>query len=171
MRHDSDDHYVRFEGCYLGHPWVEQYRIPLVTSPYVRHPFEVALVVPPVSGQNAESRIWKATWPTDEEAKIVGSLIDFRRSWYRKSWADKMLARQLDVDSGTVPYILVRREDSWAYRIDTWEYGPTFVHSPRPGADPAGLVAMLDHHWTGLRWDEWKKAHPDVFGQFAATKM
>ena len=154
-----------FDDVTLDHPWVERYRIPLVGSAYPAWRYEVALVVP--SSDPGEPlpdfNLYEATWPSEEEAAVVGSVIDFRRSYYGEHWQTKMLEERLDVDSGTNTLVLIRRQGGWGFRLSTWRYGPTFVFA-EGRADRAGLISVLDRHWGEYAaWAAWKAAHADLF--------
>lgn len=143
------------------HPWAKAYRIPLV-SDYPAWKYEVALVH--VGGGFSEGHHWAATTPSEEEARVVGSYIDFRRSYYGPHWAAEMLEHPFDVDSGTNTVVLLRTATGWAYRRASWTQGPPYVASPVPGADVSGLIALLDHvndHST--TWGPWKADHSGVF--------
>jgi len=146
---------IDFEDADLTHEWVERYRIPLVTNPYPRWSYEVAVVIPG-SGEFAD--LYCAVWPTEDEARVIGNYIGYRRDWYNESWQAGMLARALDVDSGTNTVVLIKQADRWGYRMRTWSVGPTFVFK-------ATLSELLDHINTYgdhvyHRWAEWKSAHP-----------
>jgi hypothetical protein len=82
-------------------------RIPVVSSAYPSYKYEVALCV---------GDLWHdpPLRPTDREAGMIASYIDYRRAWYNAGWQQKMLARPLDVDSGTNTVILLKRgDDDW----------------------------------------------------------
>jgi hypothetical protein len=164
----------------LDHDWVARWRIPLIPHPYPSWRYEVALVVP--VEQTPQTDVYGAVWPTEAEAAVIGDYIDFRRSWYRPGWSQKMLERPLDVDGGTNTVILLRRESGWHYRLDSWTLGPALwpltaeqadalqaiaQRIPRPpayGPDVAGLVSLIDKiNEPGSRWAAWKTAHPDTY--------
>lgn len=159
----------QFADADLTHQWVAEHRIPLVATPYLSWRYEVALVVPQADGREA---LWGQTWPTDEEAAVIGDYISYRRSYYRGTHQARMLERALDVDSGTNPQILLRREDSWCYRLDSWTTGYQLFPPPAsawasmrsPGECPvyppgaAGLRLLLDRiNESSARWDAWKQ--------------
>lgn len=144
-----------------SHPWAAAYRIP-ITGTHPRWRYEVALVGPTQDSYTAD--LWRAVMPTEPEAQIVGSYIDFRRSWYDDHWAQGMLARPFDVDDGTNTVILLRTVGRWAYARASWTSGPPFVPSPNPTPDAAGLIALLDHvNRDSATWGAWKAKHPDLF--------
>lgn len=131
----------------LTHPWAVRYRIPVLTE-LPQWNYEVALIVPP-----AEPREWdrlKAIWPTEEEAEVIGSYIDYRRAWYREDLAARKLQRPLDVDAGTNTVTLVKTENGWRYQRATWTmHGfwpllnqPEFQATYTP--DKAGLIALIN---------------------------
>jgi hypothetical protein len=145
-----------FEDADLTHPWVERYRIPLVEHQWPQWKYEVALVRPTERDHDFETLV--AQWPTEEEAALIGRYIDFRRRWYREHFQQQMLARALDVDSGTNTQILLKSEKGWHYRRGTWDQGlfpiPGY-HSVSFSSDRDGLVALLDHvNSLSSRWTE-----------------
>ena len=156
-----------FDDANLDHPWAAQYRIPLVESAYPSWRYEVALVVPSSAPGEPlpEFNAYEATWPTEEEARAVGSVIDFRRSYYRDHWQKGMLAEALDVDSSTNTLVLVKLERAWGCRWASWTHGPTFVSPQGGGADLSGLVELLDERFEhNSAWPLWKADHPAAFG-------
>ena len=159
VKHFADD-------ARLDHPWVARYRIPLIGSAHPSWRYEVAVVVPSTEPDAPlpEWNLYGATWPTDDEAEVVGSVIDYRRAYYGERWQQQMRQRPLDADSSTNTLVLVRRADRWAYRLSSWQYGPTFVDSPVDGATVAGLVAVVDR-WAKFSstWPLWKADHPEIF--------
>ena len=143
------------------HPWAGAYRIPL-TSDHPSWMYEVALVR--VGYGFSEGHHLAATVPSDDEARVVGSYIDFRRSYYGPHGAAEKLERPFDVDDSTNTVVLVRTATAWAYRRASWRVGPPYIASPAPGADVAGLIALLDDiNDLSDTWEPWKAAHPDIF--------
>ncbi|MGH3479680.1 MAG: hypothetical protein ACRDQD_22940, partial [Nocardioidaceae bacterium] len=76
-----------FTDADLTHEWVARWRIPMVTNPFPRWKYEVALVVP--TGEPAG--VYATIWPDETEAEVIGSYIDYRRSYYREGYAKAML--------------------------------------------------------------------------------
>ena len=145
----------------LAHPWVAAYRIPL-TSRSPRWRYEVAVVSPANDGYMPEHA--RAELPTEAEAQVIGSYIDFRRSWYSSHWAKEKLERPLDVDEGTNTVVLLRTSSDWAYARASWTDGPAFVRSPVPSPDVTGLFALLDHiNRDSSSWEAWKSGHTELF--------
>jgi len=149
----------------LTHRWAARYRIPVVADPWPDWKYEVALVV------NPDGEFWPGIEPTEAEAAIVGSYIDYRRDWYNAAWQRQMLARPLDVDSGTNTVTLLKRPDgNWCYRRMTWTGGyplvPPAAHLVPDARQYPGLIDLLDHiNEYGDRWPKWKAAHPDLFAR------
>lgn len=152
----------------LDHPWAKRWRIPRVTTDYPRWKYEVALVVPIVTDLPITQPEKATLEPTEVEAAIVGSYIDYRREYYNEGWKAKMLRRPFDVDGSTNTTILALTGQGWKYRKATHQHGLwPFWNMPEKQAEfpptPAGLIALLDHINFVGRWDDWKAAHPDVF--------
>lgn len=111
--------------------------------------------------------------PTDAEAAMIASYIEFYRTWwYNPTWQAKLLERPFDIDGGCNTVILHKYgADDWAYRRRSWEYGPLFV----PAYDRTEnwpLLRVLDRSITVLdephkEWEAWKAAHPEVFTETA----
>lgn len=153
----------------LKHPWAARYRIPLIDHLWPGWKFEVALVRP------RRRELYGAVWPTEQEATIIGSFIDYRRNYYTDIWQARMLERPLDADSGTNTVILLKTADGWRYRKATWSTGswPYIDTDPAVAArftpDAVGLVAIIDHEqnyggeWVSPRYAAWKQAHADIW--------
>lgn len=143
-----------FTDADLTHPWVERYRIPLVDSPWPTWKYEVALVRPGYGNHG----FWAdAQWPTEDEARLIGCAIDFCRDWYREGYQQTMLARPLDVDSGTNTVILMKLPRGWVYRRATHEYGPLMFPSFDADEQYPDLMPLLDKIWDLTdNWPKWK---------------
>lgn len=110
--------------------------------------------------------------PTDREARIIASYIDFQAErWLSRRRQQERDQRLFDIEPGHNTETLHKRgPDQWAYRRWSWTQGYLFLP---PWDDPAaqlGLVPLLDRmkgHTTGPNpeWEAWKSAHPDVFGE------
>lgn len=155
----------------LTHPWATRFRIPLVGSIYPTWKYEVALCVPAADVDPTRKSwdaldLYGAAWPSEEEAVVVGSAIDFRRSYYQGHWQAKMLDLPLDVDDSTNTLILIRQDSGWWYRRMTWSAGPSMVGGgERYTPDKEGLIRLLDERVWNLSptWGAWKAANPEVF--------
>jgi hypothetical protein len=110
--------------------------------------------------------------PTDAEAAMIASLIDYRRSEFGPTWQAKLLARPLDVDGGHVTTVLRKRGDEdWTYRLTTWTSGwfwwpPPAWHDAHRKLSLLGLlnyIATCGDVIMSPGWDAWKAAHPDAF--------
>lgn len=153
---------MNFTDALTEHPWAaaDGLRIPLIEAMNPRYSYEVALVVPHEHSP--------ALWPCEEEARVIGSFIDYRREHYDVWYQEKMKREQLDVDPTTNTVVLRLIEGGWQYRLGTWDHGPIFA--PIEGTSPgvAGLIAVLDRYRTidgeiVKRWADWKVSHPEIF--------
>ncbi|MFE2407039.1 hypothetical protein ACFXDE_01710 [Kitasatospora sp. NPDC059408] len=121
-----------------------------------------------------------AARPTDAEALMIASHIEhYLKHWFNDSYQRQLAERPLDVDSGCNTTIFRKYgSDDWAYRLDSWQYGPMFVPEPprmrRPGTPdkslgPLSLPRLLDRIHTVAddkpmeHWLDWKVQHPDIF--------
>lgn len=118
------------------------------------------------------SEFGSAERPTDGEANMIASYIEFYRTWwYTPHWQAKLLERPFDID-GSVNTLILHKygTDDWAYRRATWRDGPRFV--PDYDRDEKlPLVRVLDRAMGSgagrhphTEWEAWKAAHPEVFG-------
>jgi hypothetical protein len=136
-----------------------KYRIPLVHTSHPSWNYLVSVCV---------WDLYRAQRPTDDEARMIGSFIDYQRSRYRAHWQEKLRTRPFDMDGGFNSLTLIKHANGgWGYRRRTWEYGPMFV--PSWEDDPESLEAVLDRIYTyGDHlmgdWAQWKVDHPEVFG-------
>jgi hypothetical protein len=140
-------------------------RIPVVGTVFPQWNYLVSLCI----NEDPDTYLWYGERPTDNEAKLIRSLIDYERDWYNETWRTRELdARPFDIDGGFNSIALIKRgPGDWAFRRRTWEYGPTLVpftlQGHRESEDPVDLPALLDRiHSHSRRWDEWKAAHPEV---------
>lgn len=151
----------------LDHPWAQRYRIPRVQTTHPRWRYEVALRVP--DGPEVTLKLdGDVIEPTEEQARIIGCFIDYRRSYYRSHWAARMLERPFDIDDTTNTVILACLSDGWRYRRESHRDGELwpYYNDPRRADYPpttAGLIALLDHINDHSVWRQWKTDHPDVF--------
>lgn len=147
----------------IRHSYTDRYRVPLVSSLYPRWKYLVAVCFNPNPGQYDP---WGGTLPTEAEAAMIGSYIDMRREWFNARWKAILLARPVDVDSGSNTTILIRYgPDAWGYRQATWDRGPTTVPGLRD--EPETLLQVLDRRevFLGTRWADWQASHADVFAK------
>lgn len=146
------------------HPWATRWRIPRVTTSHPEWRYEVALVVPrPDDPLLLDGELLE---PTEIEAEIIGSFIDYRRSYYREGYAAEKLERAFDVDGTTNTVILAKNVQGWRYRRASYQHGlwPLWNNPEKQAEFPptrAGLAALLDHiNNLGRSWSEWKAEHP-----------
>lgn len=157
-----------FTDADLTHEWVARWRIPLVAHPYPRWKYEVALVVP--RGEHPD--VWATIWPDESEAQVIGSYIDYRRSYYRDSYTKQMLARPLDVDSSTNTVILLKTATGWRYRRASFSSGGLWPYITMPDEQAKypptrdGLIALIRRiNDMGSSFAEWAAGHPEVWGE------
>lgn len=141
-------------------------RIPVVGTTNPRWCYLVAVCV----NENPDSLLDHGMRPTDQEAVLIRSFIDFRREWYSETWRSRELdARPFDIDGTATNLLLIKRaEGDWAYRRTTWDRGPRVVPSLYDGESPLDLPGLLDriNGWGDMpnpSWAQWKTEHPQVF--------
>lgn len=145
-------------------------RIPVVGTIHPRYCYLVALCV----NEDPETMLWHGLRPTEHEAAMVRSLIDYQRSRFNPGYVARTLdSRPLDIDGGHNTLTLIKRgEGDWAYRRDTWEFGPPLVPNTWQGMEqPLDLPGLLDRiNGYGNKgaepnpnWEHWKADHADVF--------
>lgn len=149
------------------HPWAKQWRIPRITCVYPDRQYEVALCVPHPG--KAQHPLWDSVEPTENEARIIGSYIDFRRSCYREGWAAKMLEQPFDEDDSTNTVILVKTNRGWKYRRASY-YGGALLYphygDPEESNYPPniiGLAALLEFINKYGNWNKWVEGHAELF--------
>ncbi|WP_280410553.1 hypothetical protein [Nocardia asiatica] len=158
---------VRAYDADLTHPWAQRWRIPRVTNSYPRWQYEVAVVIPTPGDTLLLDGV--LTEPSEREAEIIGSFINYRRAYYYEHWSARMLAEPFDVDDSTNTVILAKSVAGWQYRRATFQHGLwPFWNDPTTQAQfpptTAGLRTLLDHiNHNGQRWAQWKTDHPAVF--------
>jgi hypothetical protein len=142
-------------------------RIPVISNPFPRWKYEVALVIGGEDGLYAP-----ALRPDEAETAMIAAYIGYRREWYNPGWREKMLRRPLDTDSGTNTVVLQKRaEGDWCYRRMTWITGPLMM-PPRGSDERLSLEQLLDringyHDSPNPRWEAYKAAHPEAFPERA----
>lgn len=141
-----------------------QYRFPIIDSPYPRWRYITAVVV---------SNLWGGIRPTDAELAVVASYhAEYCDHWYGPTgtgWRGRVMEkRPLDIDGGANGRYLIKSETKgWGYRKMTWIHGPVFA---KDGDSPHSLVELLDRiesYGDGPteRWQQWKAQHADVFAE------
>lgn len=110
--------------------------------------------------------------PTDAEALVLASFVDYQRDWFNETWQARMLAQPLDVEGGHNTTIFHKwAAGDWGYSKRTWTMGPHIWPGPPSyrTVGPLALVGLMDHIYDwgdgGIspRWLAWKAAHPEVF--------
>ena len=154
-----------FEDVMMDHPWVEKHRLPVTRTLWPRNNFFVTVTVP--SPEKEASQFYMVTTPTDEEAAIIASFLQYTiaRQRYYDSFLSRMAEKELDVDPGFNTISIIKRKDgTWAYKRLTWTQG----HSPFPGSDLSknSVMELLDYIENNCmtnepdeKWTAWKKEH------------
>lgn len=154
-----------FEEVTMEHPWVKEYRLPVIDTLWPRHNFFVTVTVP--SADEEASDFYMVTAPTDEEAAVIASFMQYTiaRQRYYDSFLNKMAEEELDVDNGFNTISIIKRKDgTWAYKRSTWTQG----HSPFPGSNLSknSVMELLDYienncmtNEPDAKWTAWKQEH------------
>lgn len=164
-----------FTDADLTHRWAREHRIPVVTST-PSWKYEVALLVPHhAEGETPDPdafSLWGAVWPTDEEAAVVGSYIDYRMEYYNEGWRQQMRARALDVDSSTNTVTLRKNANGWTYTRATYSHSLFYPLYNKPQHAPTkdGLIALvmaINTYGDQVRepFAEWMARHPGVWSR------
>lgn len=146
------------------HPWAHRWRMPRIATSHPHRQYEVAVVVPtPGESFRYDGVLLE---PTELEAEIIGSYIDYRRSAYREGYQARMLEQTFDVDDTTNTVVLAKNAQGWRFRRASFQHG-LWPFPDRPDRQsefpptPDGLVALLDHINHDARdWVQWKRDHP-----------
>lgn len=152
-----------FTDVEMTHPWVHQYRLPVIEFMNPNYGYLVAVTVP--TAEQEASKFYMLTSPTDDEAKIIGSFLEYTKSrqQYRQGFPLGMLELPLDLDNTFNTISIMKRKDgTWAYKRTSWTQGP----SPQIGWDKQcnSVVEILDYIendcMTGKandKWTAWKQ--------------
>lgn len=163
---------VHFEDADLTHRWAVEHRVPVVTS-LPMWMYEAALLVPThAEGGTPDPdafRLRETVWPTDAEAAVIGSYIDYRMTYYREGYHRR--ERALDVDDSTNTVTFTKTDRGWVYSRLTYRgsFYPRY-DQPQFSGDKAGLIALITSlHMFGSGTDvyepfaAWMDKHPDVW--------
>lgn len=146
-------------------------RIPVVGSAWPRWAYIVAFDSGRLDGSTEH--------PTEHETTLLRSFLDeYLNYWYGPWWREEMAKRPFDIDGGANGIVFRKwGDDDWAYRRNSWQYGPTFVpvhprvrdRSQQKPTGPLTLLQVMDRIHTICdepmqRWVDWKESHPEVFG-------
>lgn len=149
----------------LDHPWVKEYRLPVIGYTYPHFAYVVTVTVP--SKENEDSQFFALTSPTDEEAKVLASFLEYTKSRMGNSphFMQEMAKRPLDLDGTWNTISIMKRKDgTWAYKRNSWTQGP----SPQIGWDKQcrSVVEILDYIENDcmtskprIEWTAWKQEH------------
>lgn len=148
--------------------FTQQFRYPVITSPWPRWNYITAVVVDGPTGSLPSMYLR----PTDRELTIIGSWHEhYCTYWYGSNWfRASMRAGPFDIDGSANGRILAkfRRSGGWGYGHRSWE-NQTFC--PNFDKPPMDLIAVLDleqSHGSGEvceKWIEWKRNHVEIFGK------
>jgi hypothetical protein len=163
---------THFHDADLTHRWAVEHRVPVVTS-LPEWLYEAALLVPnfPEGGSpDPDSfRLRETVWPTDAEAEVIGSYIDYRMTYYREGYHRR--ERALDVDSSTNTVTFTKTDKGWTYSRLTYR-GSFYPRYDQPQFEPTreGLIALITSlhlYGSGTEVYEpfatWMAEHPDVW--------
>lgn len=154
-----------FEDIDMDHRWVKEYRLPVLDFQVAYHGYVVAVVVPPQ--EMLDSEFYGLTLPTDEEAKVIASFLEYTKTRMGNSPSKlaQMAERPIDVDNTWNTIIIMKRKNgTWAYCRNLWTMPP----SPQPQWDKQcrSVVEILDYiendYKTGEpveEWTAWKQEH------------
>jgi hypothetical protein len=154
----------------IDHPWVEQYRLPVLEGDwYPTFFYFVTVAVPPA---NADQNLFEVAEPTEDEAKLLSLYLDYRIDvmGFRAGFVEKMRERKLDVVPGISTLSFVKFKDSsWHYRRSTWTQGPSvwpgkFNEHGHRYENLADLLARVSGTADELdeQWLAYKDAHESV---------
>lgn len=156
-----------FSDVMLDHPWVERYRIPMVSSHHPDYHYFVTLA-DFCPDNEARTNLWDVLTPTEEEAAIVGSYIEFKVAdqGFREHYLKEIRSRILDVDSGYNTISLAKRGHGLGWGFVRMSYRDSILY-PYYDAETKyfNLVDLLDfiETYSGDKpreaWVDWKTAH------------
>jgi hypothetical protein len=104
--------------------------------------------------------------PSEKEALIIASYIDYKRSWSSVTMQQRMLSEPYDVKPGFNTIVLHKKAaNQWTFRRSSW----TGKWPPRGGW--CSLVELLDGEQSlgepepAVEWITWKTKRPWIFGE------
>lgn len=124
--------------------------------------------------------------PDDRETALLNSfLTEYIEHWYTASYKAQLRTRPFDIDGGANGVGFIKyAEGSWGYRRRSWghSYRPVAMRTytrdgqfeRQPVDNPLALADLMDQiqgYGPGTRnprWEQWKAAHPEVFGRVAS---
>lgn len=155
-----------FHDVMLDHPWVAKYRLPMLSSYHPSYHFFVTLADYCPEHEDM-TNLWDVETPTEEEAAIVGSYLEFKIAdqGFREHYLKEVRSRVLDLDSGYNTISLVKRiRGGWGYvRMSYRDKIPYPYYNSDTKYD--NLVDLLDfiETYSGSQvreaWTDWKTAH------------
>lgn len=151
----------------LDHPWVAKYRIPMVSSYHPDYHYFVTLADYCPEHEDM-TNLWDVETPTEEEAAIVGSYIEFKVAdqGFREHYLNEIRSRILDIDSGYNTISLAKRGHGLGWGFVRMSYRDSILY-PYYDAETKyyNLVDLLDfiETYSGNQprdsWVDWKMAH------------
>lgn len=156
-----------FHDAMLDHPWVAKYRIPMLSSYHPSFYYFVTLAdyCPEHEGV---PNLWGIETPTEEEAAIVGSYIQFKVAdqGFREPYLKEIRSRILDIDGGYNTISLAKRDRGLGWGFVRMSYRDSILY-PYYNAETKyhNLVDLLDfiesysNNEPREAWVEWKTAH------------
>jgi hypothetical protein len=157
-----------FSDVMLDHPWVAKYRIPMLTSYHPDHYYFVTLADVYNHATEDMPNHWGVETPTEEEAAIVGSYLEFKIAdqGFRERYLKEVRSRILDVDPGFNTISLAKRNRGLGWGYVRMSYRDSILY-PYYNADTKyyNLVDLLDfiESYSSSKprdaWVNWKTAH------------
>lgn len=121
--------------------------------------------------------MWGTTLrPTDAEVRQITAYLEWLM-YHKPLWKEIQRQHPFDTDYASDTVVLIKLGvDDWCYRRRSWRTGPPLHPARYDGEAALDLEHLLDqiggpgpqkrHRQT---WQEWKAAHPEAFGEDAAS--
>jgi len=136
--------YISSELVDINHPWVVQYRVPVITGIHPRRAAFIATVAAP-----GDERLGSVDIDEDE-ASLISQYIDVINERYAsRHYIERMKRFIVDVDPGCNTISLVKSEDGWRYRKMTWDQpiAPFLNQAGVPTLEE--LLGRVSHQFAG----------------------
>lgn len=156
-----------FDDVMLDHPWVAKYRIPMVSSYHPDYNYFVTLA-DYCPANEAMTNLWDVATPTEEEAAIVASYLEFKiadQGFYER-YLKEIRSRILDIDSGFNTVSLVKRNRGlgWGYvRMSYRDKIPyPYYNAEVKYHNLVDLLDFIESYYSDEprdSWVEWKAEH------------
>jgi hypothetical protein len=146
----------------LEHPWVKQYRVPVLHDLYPGWSFLATITVP---REGRQDFLGEGFLPvTEDDAILVGKYITYyRKHWYNARYMRELDRMPLDLDGGANTVSFARMEQGWVFRRFSWR-DQAFAPYRDAKVQYPTLLELMDHITSfgdkpSADWEAFKAEH------------